>query len=384
MVLVVTLGLATMVLTWMLIDESLVAAGGSLDDLAGFVLLDLALGLVAIALYPLRHRKPLLIVGIVVAASSLSALAAPAAALSIVSLATRRRRGEIIGIFLLFVAGVLANILLIPDPEALPWWQPMALGAVVGAILILIGLYIGGRRQLVDVLRERAESAEREHAAGVEHAQLAERSRIAREMHDTLAHRLSLVTLHAGAMEYRADLSQEQLREAAGVVRENAHLASSELRGVLGVLRDPESGRTAELVRPPDGTLDDVHLLVQESRQAGNPTSLTVTDDFRVDAGTLPTTTRRHLHRVIQEGLTNARKHAPGRPVEVDVTGRPGLELRVRIVNPLAVAPPRIEVAESGFGLTGLRERVKVADGELRAGETDGHFTLEAGFPWPT
>ena len=103
------------------------------------------------------------------------------------------------------------------------------------------GYYIGARRELLAFWRERAETAEREHALAAERARAAERTRIAREMHDVLAHRISLVALHAGALTYRSDLDREETAAAAAVIQDNAHLALGELRQVLGVLRAGET-----------------------------------------------------------------------------------------------------------------------------------------------
>lgn len=382
MSLVVVVGFATFVFLWMDTEASLVAAGGSLDDLAGFVVLDLFLGLIAFALYPLRHRRPLLTVSIIVVASALSSLATPAAAMAIISLSTRRRRGEVITISAVFLVSILVNTWVLPLPDAPPLWGLALLAVVLCAVLVLIGLYIGGRRQLVEVLRDRAEQAEHQHAGDIDRARMAERTRIAREMHDALAHRLSLVSLHAGALEYRSDLSPEDVRATAGVVRENAHLAANDLRDVLGVLRDLDSTDAATTTRPPPSTVEALRLLVQESHRAGNPTTMTLDDTVASAIDTLPSSARAHLQRVVQEALTNTRKHAPGESTEVHLQGAPGQRLSVCITNRLSASPPSHATVDSGFGLTGLHERVRIAGGELRTSRTDDFFTLEAWLPW--
>lgn len=385
LVLVVAFGFATFALTWSEIESSLVAAGRSLDEKAGLLVLDLLLGVVAIGLYFLRRRSPLLCVSSIVVVSALSSLAAPAAAFGIVSLSTRRRRVEITIVSCLFLASVLVNTLTLSTPDSPPWWEVLLFAAASCAVLVLIGLYIGGRRQLLKVLQERAEQAEREHEAGIERARLAERARIAREMHDTLAHRLSLLALHAGALEYRTDLSPDQVRGSAGTVRENAQLAASELREVLGVLRESDGKQAVmEVVRPPESALEALELLLRDSREAGSPAVLTVEDRVVGALDTLPTAIARHLRRVIQEGLTNARKHAPGAPIHVRVDGSPGQRLAVSVTNPLLSASPASRAPDSGFGLMGLQERVRIAGGELTAVQVDGAFALEAWFPWTT
>jgi signal transduction histidine kinase len=135
-------------------------------------------------------------------------------------------------------------------------------------------------------------------------ARQVERARIAREMHDVLAHRLSLVSMHAGALEYRPDASPHELAQAAGTVRRNAHQALQDLREVLGVLRaaDGDSMR-------PQPTLADVPALVAESRDAG----LRISEDYDgVELGTVPSAVGRTAYRIVQEALTNIRKHADG------------------------------------------------------------------------
>ena len=105
------------------------------------------------------------------------------------------------------------------------------------------GLFVRAQRELVLSLRERAERLEAEQRLRVEQAREAERRRIAREMHDVLAHRVSLLSLHAGALEFHPDASAEEVAEAAAVIRASAHAAMQELRDVIGVLREGERGR---------------------------------------------------------------------------------------------------------------------------------------------
>ncbi|OUD86450.1 Histidine kinase [Clavibacter michiganensis subsp. michiganensis] len=167
------------------------------------------------------------------------------------SLAIRRRLKEIAAAAAVWIAAVgtweVAGLSYLPvTPEELPLTAALIL--VVLGLLILLGLYLGGRRELLASLRERARLAEEEQALRSAQAADRERTRIAREMHDVLAHRLSLVALHAGALEYRDDLDAAEVRATAGVVRDNARTALPELRGVLGVLRDP-SGAPATLPR---------------------------------------------------------------------------------------------------------------------------------------
>lgn len=198
-------------------------------------------------------------------------------------------------------------------------------------------------------------------------------------MHDVLAHRISLITMHSGLLSYREDLPDPERRAAVTAIDTNARAALTDLREVLGVLRDPEG---TDPLRP-QSTLADLPELLEEARAAGTRVTLL---DGGLDLGTVPETTGRTAYRVIQEGLTNARKHAPGTSVEIILAGEPGHELTVRMSNPRAVgrsvsaAPPT-----SGLGLLGLTERVELAGGRLEHGWTpDGYHRLTAWLPWST
>jgi signal transduction histidine kinase len=199
-------------------------------------------------------------------------------------------------------------------------------------------------------------------------------TKMAREMHDVLAHRLSLLATYAGALEYRPDSSPEKLAAAAGVIRTGVHQALDELREVINVLRDEDvyEGR-------PQPTFHDLRALVAESREAGTTIAY---DDRVVDATTLPPATGRTAYRIVQEGLTNARKHAAGQLVTLTVTGRPGDGLRIALTNPGANGASL--TPGSGTGLVGLTERVQLAGGNLDHGKLpDSGFRLEASLPWP-
>lgn len=229
------------------------------------------------------------------------------------------------------------------------------------------GFYIRSRRQLLQTLRDRADRAEKVATLQAEQAQLRAREEIAREMHDVLGHRLSLLSVHAGALAYRPDASTEEVADAAEVIRASAHQALQDLREVIGVLRAP----VGELPQP---AFSDLPALVEGSRAAGMPVELTL------DApGTLPEHVGRTAYRIVQEGLTNAVKHAPGEPVTISVTGAPGNGLSVELRNP---APGRRRGI--GQGLKGLSERAALVDGRLEHGRTpEGDFRLHAWLPWP-
>ncbi|WP_243722519.1 histidine kinase [Actinomadura sp. 7K507] len=250
-------------------------------------------------------------------------------------------------------------------------------GAVVftllHATLVTTGMLVRSRRMLIESLKERARAAETEQRLRVEEGRLLERERIAREMHDVLAHRISLLAVHAGALEFRPDAPADQ-REAAGVIRQSAFEAMEDLREVIGVLRAAPPGTDPERPQP---TLADVSALVRESRRAGGDISL---DEHVPDPSRVPSRVGRHAYRIVQEGLTNARKHAPGAGVRVRLDA--GTDLEIEIVNAVPPGPPTLAIPGSGAGLVGLAERVALLGGTLEHGRTgDGRFRLHARLP---
>ncbi|MEU8664330.1 sensor histidine kinase, partial [Actinoplanes philippinensis] len=226
------------------------------------------------------------------------------------------------------------------------WW--LALVTIAYGALLGWGLWARAREALIRTLQERAQRAEAEQGRRVAEARMLERRQIAREMHDVLAHRLSLLATFAGAMEFRPDAPPEQMSRAAGVVRSGVHQALEELREVISLLRDDDGD--GEGVRP-QPVLADVPRLVAESREAGTEVLLREAVD---DPAGAPPTVARTAYRVVQEGLTNARKHAAGQAVRVTVSGGPGAGLEVDVRNRLAAGGT---LPSGGAGLVGLTER---------------------------
>jgi signal transduction histidine kinase len=368
-----------------------------------YVLFDVVLGVVALCLLPFRRRAPLTIAISTALLGAVSTFGFGATTIVLISLATRRRPKEIALAGTVTVLAAIASTFIIPDPgQTTEAWQNALFGIGYVGICVVIGLYIGGRRELVVSLDERARLAETEQAARLESAQSAERTRIAREMHDVLAHRLSLVAMHSGALAYRDDLTREETASTAAVVRENAQLALTELREVLGVLRDD----TGTAARTPQPTLAALPELLEQSEAAGTTVHCHIDPAVSDALWTLPDSTGRNAFRIIQESLTNARRHAPGADVDLEIGGVPGERLTVRLSNPLqggataplqggATAPlqggatPSSAIAagaapylSSGLGLPGLVERARLAGGELTHGVVDGRFTVEAWLVW--
>lgn len=338
------------------------------------LILDIGVGLAACALLPVLLRLPVPVALALAVLAVASPAATPAATMATLHVAQRRSFAVAAAVG---GAGIVTHLIrgLWRPIGSLPfvWWLVLVVVAEAG--LVGWGQLSQARHALVDSLRERARRAEAEQARRVAEARAAERARIAREMHDVLAHRLSLLATYAGALEYRPDAPPEQLAAAAGVVRAGVHQALDELREVIGVLRADE---LAGASRPQPG-LADLDSLVQESRDAGTPVDVMARIARPED---LPGTVGRTVYRVVQEGLTNARKHAPGQPVRMLLDGRPGHQLVMELTNPLGQAS--LAVNGSGTGLIGLTERVRLAGGELDyAVSADSEFRLRARLPWP-
>jgi signal transduction histidine kinase len=303
-------------------------------------------------------------VGIGVAGVSVLLTTAPFVALFNAAI---RARGRDLAITAgLTLVSCFTNPLLYRGPQSLELEFGAGLG-FAGAALGF-GLFIRARRQLVRSLHEQADRS-------AEEARAAERRRIAGEMHDVLAHRLSLLSVHAGALEFNADAPAEEVAEAAGVIRESARSALEDLRGVIGVLRE-DAGESP--TAPPQPTLADLAALVEESRAAG----MRITAEIELGEAAPPAAVGRTAYRIAQEGLTNARKHAPGAAVTLTVRTREDhLHVEVRSLAPVAVASAS-SLPGAGTGLIGLAERVTLAGGELEHGvDHNGAFVLRARLP---
>ena len=255
-----------------------------------------------------------------------------------------------------------------------PWWVDLIVNVVVTAGILGWGLYIGSRRELIWTLEQRAERAEGEQELRVSQARGNERARIAREMHDVLAHRISQISMHAGALGFRSDLDADELRANATVIRDLANDALTDLRGVLGVLRDPETG---ELAGAPQPTWADLPALVDQAREAGLHVEVS---DRLPDGEAVPDVVGRTLYRIVQEGITNAGKHAPGAVLRIEVSGSPVDGVDIVLRNPLGFGPSR--TPGSGLGLIGLTERAELRGGRLDARRDGQQFVLRGWIPW--
>ncbi|BBH68162.1 two-component sensor histidine kinase [Actinoplanes sp. OR16] len=331
-----------------------------------------------------RRSNTLAVAFFLTALSVLTETIAFAGLATLYTLVVRRRTRAALLIVVLNTATGVVYSLRRPDVE-LPLLAELVLNAALLTAAIAVAVAVRSRYELVESLRLRAEQAEDHARLRADRLRALERERIAREMHDSIAHRISLVSLHAGALQLRRDLTPDETAQAAATIRKSAHEALEELRAILGVLRagDDDSG-----LRPqPDLThLDD---LLAEARAAG----VRVRTDNRLNGTPVSPALGRTVYRLVQEGLTNAGKHNPATtPVHLLLEPTPDGELHVHLSNPL-LSPPAGRDGQSGVpgahaGLLGLTERVGLAGGRLRHGvraspDAGLTFDLEAWLPWP-
>ncbi|MFI9152762.1 sensor histidine kinase [Streptomyces sp. NPDC053367] len=368
------------------------AAGVVFGVLAGSVLLvrrrwPIAVVLVSIAVAPAQMGYLMGVVGLyTLAASELP----------------RRIIASLAGMSLLgmlVVTFVQAREMSDADVDAGEWFAPfVAVTMSVGmtAPPLLLGMYVGARRRLMESLRERADSLERELQLLAERAEERaewarneERTRIAREMHDVVAHRVSLMVVHAAALQAVARKDPEKAVKNAALVGDMGRQALTELREMLGVLR---SGDGAARVRPApvvaaaeveeqqvaEGPcLEDLEELIGQSAAAGMVVALSVEGRECTYAREIEQT----AYRVVQEALTNAHKHAAGAKTYVRVAHRVS-EIAMQVENepPPEVSSPGLP--SGGNGLVGMRERVLALGGVFVSGPTEaGGFRVSAVIP---
>lgn len=334
---------------------------------------EVVLGIASYVLVHVRRRAPVRVAVVIAAMSAFSGIAAGPATLAAVSVATRRRWREVV-----LVGGVnfvAAEVWTTIAPiEGNDFLVTTLVNLAVNTGMMGWGLYIGSRRELLWNLRNRAEQAELEQELRLGQARSTERARIAGEMHDVLAHRITQVSMQAGALAFRDDLDSDRLREGLGQIQRQANDALHELREVLGVLREDDAGPPTARPQP---TYDDIPALVDEARSLG----LDIDWADHVDSDVpVPPATGRTVYRIVQEGITNVRKHAPGAGVAIRSSGDERGGITVVISNPLGEQPSAAPGA--GLGLVGLRERTELRGGRLRPRREGSRFVLEAWLPW--
>lgn len=332
---------------------------------------DLVLGVACIAgIWFWRRRFPVAFALAATGIGVVSTLGGGVALICVFTVAELRPWRTAVAISTLAAVSILPALALYPVPHEA---RAIAVGALATFAATGWGMYVRARRELLASLRRQLDDAKQAAVTRAAAARRGERERIAREMHDVLAHRLSLLAVHAGALEYNHAASTEEVTRVVGIIRSNTHEALDELRQVISLLRDrqPDDAR-------PQPTLADLPGLIEESRAAGLVVSYTAPETL---SGEAPS--GRTAYRVVQEALTNARKHAPNAHVEVAVLDSVG-GFEVCISNDVPpVARPADPAPGSGTGLIGLGERVSLAGGRIEYGPlADGQFRVRAWLPY--
>ncbi|MBD0710673.1 MULTISPECIES: sensor histidine kinase [unclassified Streptomyces] len=355
------------------------------DDGGSWILVGVGTAVLALCV-AVSRRWPLLALAVTVALSLPASLElfTPSYSLALIAfgyLAGRRQEHTRAALWLFGAVAGLGLLLTRLTHTSLGQWFTLLLALALAVVAPwLIGRYVRQYDHLVRSGWELADRMEREQAAVADRERLRERSRIAGDMHDSLGHDLALIAIRAGALEVSPALGPDEQR-AAGELRRAAADATGRLRDIIGVLRE-EDPEAAAPTTPPGETVEE---LTARARASGLDVTLDTTP-----VPTLPGMSGLALHRVVQEGLTNAAKHAPGAPVSVSVTQDPA-NVRVRVVSGPGPAPepgadeektPSGRGGSGGTGLVGLDERVRLAGGRIATRATeDGGFALEAVLP---
>ncbi|MET7694069.1 sensor histidine kinase [Streptomyces canus] len=343
----------------------------SLGGGAPLVAVTLAALLSGVCLLVPRLRWPVAPLVITVATAWWGWPLLPLMVLALFALAVDRRARAAVGCAVAALGGNLFSY------RSTSLWtaQSYASTLLLPILAVVVGLWLGNRRRLLEALAADVEHLRVEADLREEAAQAAERSRIAAEMHDVLAHRLSLIALHTGVLVTRSDTLPAPVAERLGLLRGTSVEALADLRDVLGALHDTAGTQSGAGLAP---VLREVRELTDEARAAGQHVDLVIEGV----PGQAPTTHRLAAYRLVQEALTNARKHAAGAPVTVCVDYRPPATL-VEVTN--APGTPRTDTVSSGYGLVGLRARVTALGGRLSAGPAGGGaWRLTARIPHPT
>ncbi|MGN7970181.1 sensor histidine kinase [Microbacterium sp. 22296] len=328
-------------------------------------------------LLPLRRRWPrvtlVVCIALYVAALALGTLA-PGAALAVViaaySMADRIGRREAAPVAIAAVTGLVGASIVVTQTTGLDT-RFLQVGLTV-ALAGALGDAARSRRAYVAAVLERARRAEQTRDAEARRRVSEERLRIARDLHDAVAHQISVISLNAGVASSALETRPDKAREALSTIRTASRDVLAEIGSMLAVLRTPDDvdGRD----QPGLARLADI---VESVRVAG--WEVVVRDD-RDPADQLPLGVDIVAYRVVQEGLTNALKHGTARRVHV-LLRREGDDIEIVVTNPLDRAESGTPPSPSGFGLIGLRERVESAGGLLDAGPAPGGYRLAARLP---
>lgn len=377
-----------------LMTLGLSADSGNVHDLN--IGLGLMLNLAAAVALVWRHERPWLVLAIALAGPLFFTTDATAALIVLYAIAGSERGERLaaatVGVFL--ACGVSLtydanrtrdnSVLTIastkpekgaPKPEwDIALWIPWFVAAMLVAIVVGIALLKHTRTELAEAEHSRDRAHSQSYAMRDEMIRTEERTRIARDMHDTLAASLSRISLFAGALQVNGADNPEKVANTASMIRSTAHNALDDLKHIVGVLRGTAAAGTGASSHQ---GIDTVADLVQSARAAGLHTTLFT--DLR--PGDIGTVSGHVAFRVVQESLTNAQKYASDQTVRIAITGADDHGIRIDIRNTLSSQPPVVPLG-SRAGLHGLSEQTRDIGGTLNAGVLGNEFIVDCWLPW--
>lgn len=341
------------------------------------VILPIAIVILAIALIPFRRRFPLTVfITSFVLYCATVVIREPSMGVGFVIIIAAFSLGARTSRKTTLIAGGIATVVTVVLSLISSKWGvidtrvfQIAAGIAVAAAL---GDSSRSHREFVAAANERAERAEQTREAEAQQRVAEERLRIAQDLHDTVAHQISVISLNAGAASSALDTSPEKARKALGTIRTSSREVLAEIGGLLNYLRT-DAGTSTE---PPQPTIDDLDALVTRMRDAG----LDVTVEASPDLDRVGGATGRVIYRVVQEALTNAHKHGSANRAKVSIALEPD-HVTVTVSNPVTAGTKnQPDAPHSGLGLTGIRERVASVGGTVST-VSNGTFTLTATLP---
>lgn len=351
--------------------------GGMLETPWLDIAIPIAIVLVAVALIPFRRRFPLpIFVAAFVLYCATVLMREPSMGVGFVVILTAFSLGARTTRNTTLIAGGLATIIAaalsltsskfgVIDTRVFQ----IAAGLAVAAAL---GDSSRSHREFVIAANERAERAEQSREAEAQQRVAEERLRIAQDLHDTVAHQISVISLNAGAASSALTTNPEKAKTALGTIRISAREVLSEIGTLLNYLRTDQDSAAA----PPQPDLNDVPTLIARMQDSGLAIEIETHGDLAAVSGA----SSRVAYRVIQEGLTNANKHGSGNRAEVELTVSHD-ELTITMTNPTSgAAKNQPDAPNGGLGLTGIRERVASVGGTVDI-STNGQFVITATLP---
>ncbi|WP_328919946.1 MULTISPECIES: histidine kinase [unclassified Streptomyces] len=318
-----------------------------------------------------RRSRPDLVAAVVIVAYVVT-FTPVALAVAMYTIGTVHRRPRILAAYT--VAGAAAGIAGLRGglPDAGVREAAYSLALILGPLAV--GYVVAVRRDLTAATQARVADLEREHLVLDERARAEERAAIAREMHDVVGHRVSNMVLAAGALQVGPAAGHPDVVRTAELIRSDGRQALEELREILGVLSVGHPVHWAPTTPQPD--VAQLPGIVAHATERGQSVQLQVNGHPE----TLSAPVQRAVHRIVQESLTNAAKHAPGAQVRIDVDCRSD-GVHVSVGNGASTGHPSADLPSGGHGLVGLAERVELLGGTLTAGPHGDGFLVSAFIP---